>query len=191
MNGKIKDFVIGASLASLLTAPVLAAGEGHEHEQGATSEMSDDMATMHREMEMKMAETAAFGMKGDPAQAARTVNVEATEMQFDLTKLSVAVGETVRFVIRNLGEQPHEFTIGDAAYQENARAIMAHMSEMGMDMMAPQHLAMHVATGNTVVVSPGETKEIVWTFTKPGTFEFSCNFVGHAEVGMQGTISVS
>ena len=68
---------------------------------------------------------------------------------------------------------------------------MAHMSEMGMDMMAPQHLAMHVATGNTVVVSPGETKEIVWTFTKPGTFEFSCNFVGHAEVGMQGTISVS
>jgi hypothetical protein len=37
---------------------------------------------------------------------------------------------------------------------------------------------------------PGETKELVWQFTKPGSFEFACNIPGHAEAGMAGTITV-
>lgn len=193
MIRKTRNLLAGAGLALAMAAPALAAGDGHEHGHGhgTTSGMSDEMAKMHHEMEMKMADTSAFGRKGDPAQASRTVTVEATEIRFDIEALEAEVGETIRFVIVNKGEQPHEFTIGDAGYQETAREIMAHMTEMGMNMVSPEHAATHAQAGNTVVVPVGETKEIVWTFTKPGAFEFSCNFVGHAEVGMVGNITVS
>jgi uncharacterized cupredoxin-like copper-binding protein len=193
MIRKTRNLLAGAGLALAMAAPAFAAGDGHDHDHGhgTTPDMSDEMSKMHHEMEMKMADTLAFGRKGDPAQASRTVTIEATEIRFDLESLEAEVGETIRFVITNNGEQPHEFTIGDAAYQENAREIMAHMTEMGINMVSPEHAAMHTKAGNTVVVPVGETKEIAWIFTKPGAFEFSCNFVGHAEVGMVGTITVS
>ncbi len=177
------------SLAVLLAGPALAAGDGHDH--GTTSNASGDMAGMHHDMEAKLADTSAFGMKGDPVRASRTVALEASEIKFDVETLQFKAGETVRFVIANKGEQPHEFTIGDAAYQERARQMMAHMAEMGMDLASPEHAAMHASAGNTVILQPGETKEIVWSFTKAGRFEFSCNMIGHSEVGMKGTIEVS
>lgn len=180
-----KTRLLLAGAAFLLAGPALAAGD-HEHGHG----MSDDMTQMHQEMEARLADTSAFGAKGDPAQAVRTVKVTASEMRFDVESLAFGVGETVRFVVTNNGEQPHEFTIGDAAYQEHARAMMAHMAEMGIDPASAEHASMHETAGNTVVVPVGETREIVWTFTKAGRFEFSCNLVGHAEVGMVGTITV-
>jgi len=61
---------------------------------------------------------------------------------------------------------------------------------MVMDMTAAEHEAAHAGAGNTVIVKPGETKSVTWKFTKPGEFLFACNFVGHSEAGMLGTISV-
>ncbi len=172
----------------LLAAPALAAGSGHEHDAKADS--SGHMAGM-QEFETKLADTSAFGMKGDPARVSRTINIEASEIRYDVEKLGFKAGETVRLVITNKGEQPHELTIGDENYQEVARQMMAHMAEMSMDMASPEHAAQHASAGNTVVVQVGETKEIVWTFTKAGSFEFSCNMVGHPEVGMKGPIEVN
>lgn len=178
----------GLSLALLLASPVLASGDGHDH--GAKSDASGEMAGMH-ETEAKLADTSAFGMKGDPARVSRTVTIEATEIRYDTEALQFKAGETIRFVLTNKGEQPHELTIGDAAYQAVARQMMAHMAEMGMDLASPEHASMHASAGNTVIARVGETKEIVWTFTKAGNFEFSCNMIGHSEVGMKGTIMVS
>jgi uncharacterized cupredoxin-like copper-binding protein len=39
-------------------------------------------------------------------------------------------------------------------------------------------------------VDPGQRGEIVWTFNRPGTFEFACLIPGHFEAGMKGTITV-
>jgi uncharacterized cupredoxin-like copper-binding protein len=39
-------------------------------------------------------------------------------------------------------------------------------------------------------VPPGQMREIVWTFNRPGTFEFACLIAGHYQAGMKGLITV-
>jgi uncharacterized cupredoxin-like copper-binding protein len=176
------------SLAVLLAGPALADGSGHQHD--ATTDASGHMAGM-AEIEAKLADTSAFGTTGDPARASKTVTIEVAEIRYDLEQLAFKAGETIRFVVSNKGEQVHELTIGDAGYQVIAREMMTHMAEMGMDLASPDHAARHASARNTVIVPVGETKEIIWTFSKAGSFEFSCNMPGHSEVGMKGSITVS
>ena len=39
---------------------------------------------------------------------------------------------------------------------------------------------------NAVMVAPGETTELVWTFGEGESLEFGCNVPGHFEAGMRG-----
>jgi len=43
---------------------------------------------------------------------------------------------------------------------------------------------------NSVLLEPGETKELVWTFPKEATLEFACNIPGHYQAGMVGHIDI-
>jgi uncharacterized cupredoxin-like copper-binding protein len=43
---------------------------------------------------------------------------------------------------------------------------------------------------NGVTLAPKKTAEILWKFSKAGTFEYSCLIPKHRESGMIGTISV-
>ena len=43
---------------------------------------------------------------------------------------------------------------------------------------------------NAISVDPGKTAEILWRFTKAGTFEFACLIPGHREAGMRGSVIV-
>jgi uncharacterized cupredoxin-like copper-binding protein len=174
--------------AALTLAPAYAAGP-HDHGHHG-HKMSDEMQKQHDELEKKLNDTSAFGVKGDPKKAARIVKVEASEIMYDLKSLDVKLGETVKFVLVNKGEQAHELTVGDAAYQEAARKMMTMMGEMGMDPSSPEHAAMHAGAGNTAIAQVGKTAEVAWTFTKAGKFEFSCNMIGHSEAGMKGAITV-
>ena len=38
---------------------------------------------------------------------------------------------------------------------------------------------------------PGKTGEIVWTFNRPGDFDFACLIAGHYQAGMVGKIKVA
>lgn len=127
---------------------------------------------------------ANWGQPGDPKKVTRTVTIEATEIKYNTDKLTFKVGETVKFVFVNKGQQNHEFMIADAAEQQEHRQMMQDMAGMSVDQMH------HEKEANMVDTKPGETKELVWTFTTAGTFEFACNYPGHAEVGMAGTIVV-
>lgn len=133
------------------------------------------------------------GRPGNPKNVVRTVRLVASEIKFDVTKLSFKAGETIRFVLANKGEQDHELTIGDAAFQLDHRKEMEEMEEMAT--MAPARMkgmrGHDHTVGSAVTVKPGETQELVWEFTRRGTFEFDCNFPGHTEAGMAGTITVS
>lgn len=138
---------------------------------------------------------AAFGRPGDPDKVTRTVTIEATEIDFDTHELTFEVGETVRFVLVNKGEQNHELTIGDADTQLAHREMMAAMPGMDHAHMTSEEMAGmeghdHMMAGNMVDTKPGETHSFVWQFTEPGGFEFACNYPGHAELGMTGTITV-
>jgi uncharacterized cupredoxin-like copper-binding protein len=136
---------------------------------------------------MSRSQDMPFGKPGDLQKVDRTVIIEATEIAYSVTDLKFKVGETVKFVLVNKGEQNHELTIGDEATQQDHRKIMAEMAGMSMAEMAEHG---HAMKGNSVDTEPGETKELLWTFTKPGTFVFACNYPGHAELGMEGRITV-
>jgi len=142
-----------------------------------------------------MGEEMSFGQPGDPEKVTRTVTIEATEIAFNTQELTFKTGETVKFVLENKGEQNHEFTIGDSETQLAHRKMMAEMPAMDHAQMSDTEMSGmqghdHMMEGNTVDTAPGEAKTLVWQFTKPGTFEFACNYPGHAEVGMEGKIVV-
>ena len=43
---------------------------------------------------------------------------------------------------------------------------------------------------NSVLVEPGKTAELTWTFSKATGLEFACNIPGHYQAGMVGKINV-
>lgn len=130
-----------------------------------------------------MGQPGTYDEPSNPKKVDRTITVTATEIAFDMKDMEIKKGETIRFVLINKGEQPHELSIGDAAEQAEHRQMMIDMAGMSMT-------EMHHGEGNSVSTEPGETKDLIWKFTKTGAFEFACNYPGHADLGMQGTITV-
>ena len=48
-----------------------------------------------------------------------------------------------------------------------------------------------VALDLSATASAGKTAEIIWTFNRPGDFDFACLIAGHFQAGMVGKITVS
>jgi uncharacterized cupredoxin-like copper-binding protein len=119
------------------------------------------------------------GMPGKPAEVDRTVQIDARDVVFSVKQVRVRPGETVRFVVRNVGKQRHEFVVASHAEHLEHRAMMRAMPNMKMGDEA-----------NAVELEPGETKVLVWKFGKDTGVEFACDLPGHAEVGMSGLFLV-
>lgn len=121
-----------------------------------------------------------FGEPGDPAQADRVVEIQATDkLVFEPTELTVKAGETITFRVINAGQIPHDFTLGDQATQDDHEQEMAEMAGMAIP-----------DSDNAVVVAAGETKELTWRFTEAGTVLIGCHQPGHYAAGMKGEITV-
>jgi len=111
----------------------------------------------------------------------RTITVDASDIAFDMDKIKVKDGETIRFVIVNSGELEHEFNIGTQdMHMDHQEEMVAMMDQM----MAGQ--GMHHAHGNSVFLLPGETRVLVWKFEHAHDLQFACNVPGHYESGMHG-----
>ena len=127
-------------------------------------------------------EETAYGKPGDPKKPARIVQIVFREddgkMLFLPNNLKVRKGEQIRFQLRNNGVLDHEFVVGTV--EENLK----HMKEM------EKNPDMEHDDPNAKRLKPKATGEIVWQFTKAGTFDFSCLIPGHREAGMFGTIVV-
>jgi uncharacterized cupredoxin-like copper-binding protein len=120
----------------------------------------------------------AAGEPGDPKKPARTVQVEMSEMVYTPLRIEVKRGEQIRFAIRNVGKEEHEFLL--ATTEENLK----HAEDMKNN---PQ---MAHDDPNGVRLAPEKSAEIVWKFTRTGTFEYSCLIPGHRDGGMIGQIVV-
>lgn len=126
----------------------------------------------------------AFGHRGKAAEVGRTIAVTMNDISFTPDRVTVKVGETIRFAVTNASAIEHDFTLGDAATQTAHRQQMAKAAEEGK----AHH---HHHGGNAVLLAPGAKGEVIWTFTKAGTLEFDCNVPGHFEAGMTGTLTVA
>jgi uncharacterized cupredoxin-like copper-binding protein len=54
-------------------------------------------------------ESYSAGEPGDPKKPSRTIEVDMSEMDFTPSRIEVRRGEQIRFVIRNVGTEDHEF----------------------------------------------------------------------------------
>lgn len=120
-----------------------------------------------------------FGMTGDPEAVSQTITVVMSdEMTFTPNVIHIKAGDTVKFVIKNDGENLHEMVLGRSEDLVKHAALMAEFPEM-------EHEEPYMAH-----VQPGKSGEVVWRFTNTGQFEFGCLIPGHYESGMKGTIVV-
>ena len=148
------------------------------------------------------AHTFAFGQPAAADKATRTVEVVLQDISFSPKALDVKAGETVRFVLVNKGQLLHEFNLGDAAMHAEHQKEMLKMQASGMLTATGMGKMDHSAMGhgymagmrhddpNSVLVEPGKTAELTWTFTKATGLEFACNIPGHYQAGMVGTLTV-
>jgi uncharacterized cupredoxin-like copper-binding protein len=152
-------------LSILLTAS--APAMAHEDAAGASHGHDDEFA---------------FGEPGDPAKPAREIVVTMKEgdgkMLFSPDKIDVKRGEQIRFTLKNEGLLDHEIVLA------TLEANLKHAKEM------EKNPDMEHDDPNAKRLAPGKTDEILWKFTKAGTFDFSCLIPGHRQAGMFGTVIV-
>ena len=123
---------------------------------------------------------SALGKPGDPKKVSRTVDITMSDaMRFSPASVSVKRNETIRFVLKNEGKLKHEMVL------DTIKELKAHAALMlrfpGMEHVDP----------NQASVEAGQTGELVWQFTKAGTFDFACLQAGHYEAGMKGKVVVA
>lgn len=124
-------------------------------------------------------EQKAWGIAGDAKSVTRTITIRMLDtMRFAPDKLDVKQGETIKFVIQNNGTMLHEMVIGTRKELDEHAALMVKFPGMEHDEPYMAHVA------------PGKTGQIIWTFNKPGSFDFACLIAGHYQAGMVGKITV-
>lgn len=174
----VKVFGIVALVVVVLVVVVMLIGGG-DHGPGRHA-MSGDPGSQTSPSSGVVPVAGAGGL-AHANEADRTVEVDALDsMAFEPGGIHVAAGETVTFVVTNSGHTVHEFTLGDAAMQQEHAAAMAHMTH-GMAHDLP----------NSISLAPGETKQLTWRFGHTGTLEYACHEPGHYPAGMRGHITVS
>jgi uncharacterized cupredoxin-like copper-binding protein len=123
-------------------------------------------------------ETWSAGEPGNPKKPSRTIEVEMSEMAYTPSRIEVKRGEQIRFVIRNVGKEDHEFLL--ATTEENLKHAESMKKNPHMEHDDP----------NGVRLAPKKSAEIIWKFTKAGTFEYSCLIPDHRDYGMVGKVTV-
>ena len=122
---------------------------------------------------------AEIGTPGNPGDVTRSIEVEMSDaMRFKPDSISVKRGETIRFIVRNTGNLEHEMVLGTIDELKEHAERMRKSPEMEHD------------DPGMVSVEPGKTGELIWQFTRDGTFDFACLEPGHFEAGMVGKILV-
>ena len=124
--------------------------------------------------------TAALGKPGDAKKVKRSVTITMSDnMRFSPASIAAKKGETIRFVLVNEGKLKHEMVLGTIAELKAHAALMLKFPQM-------EH-----ADPNQASVEPGQTGQLIWQFTKAGTFDFACLQAGHYEAGMKGQVVVA
>ncbi|WP_432720106.1 cupredoxin family protein [Jeongeupia wiesaeckerbachi] len=121
-----------------------------------------------------------IGQPGKAGKVNRTITVEMNDaMRYSPANIDVKQGETIRFVVRNVGKVKHEFVIGTEA------ELKAHYEQM---MKFPD---MEHEDPQTASVAPGKQGEVIWQFTRAGKVDFACLQPGHYDAGMKGYVDVA
>ena len=140
-----------------------------------------------------------IGEEGDPNKIDRVVNIKMYDNYYEPNLVKIKKGETIKFIIENLGEMVHEYNIGTKEmhikHQPEMQKLIDHEILLGdkidrnkMKKMAEMDHSLGHAHSNSVMLEPKETGEIIWKFSKDVNLEMACNIPGHYESGMVGSL---
>jgi uncharacterized cupredoxin-like copper-binding protein len=157
---------VAAALIGVAAAAAAHADMGHAHGKPGASPVKK--------------EQKEWGIAGDAKAAKRTIEISMTDnMRFTPDRIDVKQGETIRFVVKNTGKIMHELVLGTKKDLDQHAALMAKFANMEHDEPYMTH------------VGAGKTADIVWTFNRPGEFDFACLIAGHYQAGMVGKVKVT
>ena len=124
-------------------------------------------------------EQTEWGIAGEAKEVKRTITLSMSDtMRFTPDRIEVKQGDTLRIRLKNTGKILHEMVIGTKKELDEHAALMLKFPNMEHDEPYMAH------------IQPGKTGEIIWTFNKPGNFDFACLIAGHFQAGMVGKIKV-
>ena len=142
----------------------------------------------------------AIGTKGKASDVDRVIVVNMYDNYYEPSKIEIKKGETVKFVVKNKGELVHEFNIATKTMHlkhqpemmmlvENEIILSDKIDKKKMMEMAKKNPSMAHSHSNSVLLSPGESADLIWKFTNSLKIEASCNVPGHYEAGMIAEIN--
>ena len=119
------------------------------------------------------------GVPGTSHAVTRTIEVTMDDaMRFTPATIAIKKGETVRLMVKNIGQLKHEMVIGETAKLMKHAKMMRDVPNMMHD------------DPNAVSLEAQQTGEIIWAFNRSGKVDFACLIPGHYEAGMKGKFHV-
>jgi len=168
-NHQLRNIIVTSGVMLVLTGALMIAPVATAHSEKAHGTQKKTLSV----------DEHAWGREGDPKKATRTINIKMTDnMRFTPDTVEAKQGETLKFVVSNNGKVMHEMVIGTKQELAKHAELMKKHPNMEHDEPYMAHVAASKKT------------DMVWQFTKAGTFEFACLIPGHFEAGMRGTIRV-
>lgn len=82
---------------------------------------------------------------------------------------ALRVNQPYIFAVGNAGKITHEFVIERAGAEDEPMEVEVNGEEQESELED---------------IAPGMTKELAWTFTEPGRYQFACHVPDHYEAGM-------
>ena len=137
----------------------------------------------------------ALGAKGNANDVNRVIEVFMHDNYYQPNNFKVKKNETIKFVVTNKGELVHEFNIATKEMHLKHQPEMMKMVENEilladridknkmMEISKKDHSMAHKHS-NSVLLSPGESAELIWKFSNTLDLEAACNVPGHYDVGM-------
>ena len=142
-------------------------------------------------------------MIGEPGQlneVDRTIEIKMFDNYYEPSQIDIKKGETIKFVVKNLGELVHEFNIATKDMHIKHQPEMLKMVAMEIllgdriDMKKMKEAAksdhsMAHSHSNSVLLEPNKIGELIWKFTTNTSLEAACNVPGHYQSGMVAKIT--
>ena len=137
----------------------------------------------------------AIGIKGKEEKVDRVIQVSMYDNYYQPNKFTVKKNETIKFLVKNKGQLVHEFNIASKEMHlkhqpemmmmvENEILMVDKIDKKKMHEISKKNPSMAHSHSNTVLLSPGESAELIWKFTNSIVIEAACNVPGHYEAGM-------
>jgi uncharacterized cupredoxin-like copper-binding protein len=97
-------------------------------------------------------------------------------------------GETIELKVFNAGMVTHELVLGDQVVQEAWQSADAAATPPGPLASPPRASVSPEMGGVEVLLTPGESRNVIYTVPVGQALELVCHLSGHVERGMVGSV---